>query len=252
MEFILPIDSGKFRSTNFRWNELRLNDPWSVGYVTTLIESRPFSSVKDWEEFYYRSGEERQALISQLDIHTQELLQNELLVKNNKSALDTIGYEVKMLNTQYGRTKEQLYKKGEILFRDLKGIGSEITIEECFECVRFRVIGETWNGVIIRERNTIETLKEKFPTFTFKKVSGETDHQYGVDYEVFNNGKLSFAIQIKPASYLGKAVYILKARQANMLKNQKYNKIFGIKVHTIVADMKGNISNDHELAEWLS
>ena len=30
-EFILPIDRTKFSSTNSAWNDLMLNDPWSVG-----------------------------------------------------------------------------------------------------------------------------------------------------------------------------------------------------------------------------
>ena len=38
-EFVLKIDENKFRSTNDTWNRLMLNDPWSVGYVSTLIET---------------------------------------------------------------------------------------------------------------------------------------------------------------------------------------------------------------------
>jgi hypothetical protein len=113
--------------------------------------------------------------------------------------------------------------------------------------VRFRVICETWNGVIVRERNTIQVLKEKFPDYEFRKVSGEIDHQYAVDYEVYKNGKLTVAIQIKPQSYTWKAPYILKARQANMFKNQEYFKNFGVRVYDIIADTKGNIQNQEVL-----
>ncbi len=45
-EFILQIDETKFRSTNGPWNNLCLNDPWSVGYVSTLIELK-YSPLKN-------------------------------------------------------------------------------------------------------------------------------------------------------------------------------------------------------------
>lgn len=54
-EFILPIDIEKFRSTNAMWNNLMLNDPWSVGYVSTLIELQEWKSKEEWEAkaYYY-------------------------------------------------------------------------------------------------------------------------------------------------------------------------------------------------------
>ena len=53
------IDLNKFKSTNAIWNELKLNSPWSVGYVTNLIESSIFSSKEEWRDYYYNSGKER-------------------------------------------------------------------------------------------------------------------------------------------------------------------------------------------------
>lgn len=52
-EFTLPIDETKFRRTNIPWNDLCLNDPWSVGHVSTLIEAQTFLSKEQWEQFYY-------------------------------------------------------------------------------------------------------------------------------------------------------------------------------------------------------
>ena len=49
-EFVLSIDKDKFRSTNAKWNELMLNDPWSVGYVSTLIEAANWKCKEEWEE----------------------------------------------------------------------------------------------------------------------------------------------------------------------------------------------------------
>ena len=48
-EFVNTIDLQKFASTNGAWNDLMLNDPWSVGYVTTLIELKQFKTKEEWE-----------------------------------------------------------------------------------------------------------------------------------------------------------------------------------------------------------
>ena len=64
-EFVLTIDKEKFRSTNAKWNELMLNDPWSVGYVSSLIETQNWQSKEEWEETYYASGHRRNMYIEQ-------------------------------------------------------------------------------------------------------------------------------------------------------------------------------------------
>lgn len=250
MEYTLTIDAAKFRSTNAIWNDLMLNSPWSVGYVTTLIESRPFENKESWENFYYESGKQREQLISGLNTDVQLLLNNESLVKHNHNQANSLSWDLKNLNNQYGRTKETLYHKGLILYQNVKNNGFGLTINDCFECVRFRVICDTWNGVEIREKNTVANLLKQFPEIVFKKVSGEIDHTYAVDYELFKNGLLKSAIQIKPSSYTGNAPYIQKARQANQLKNQKYLQLFGVKVYDVISDFKGNILNGDVLKNF--
>lgn len=247
MEFVLPIDAGKFRSTNAPWNNLMLNDPWSVGYVTTLIELVPFVRKEDWEQYYYASGQQRETLIEKLDKATQGMLQNEQLIRTDKAFVNGLPFNLKNLNTQYGRTQDQMYRKGEILYTTVKHNGYGLTVEECYECVRFRVICETWNGVIVRERNTILSLQRQFPDYEFRKVAGETDHRYAVDYEVYKNGILSSAIQIKPPSYTWNAPYITKARAANKQKNLAYLNAFGVQVYDVISDSKGYVKNPEVL-----
>ena len=243
MEYILTIDAEKFRSTNAPWNNLMLNDPWSVGYVTTLIELVPFEKKEDWEKFYYESGQKREAEISMLSPDLQHTVNDESLIRVNKNSVNQLSWDLKNLNTQYGRTKESIQKKGLILFNEVKNNGLGLTVEECIECVRYRVICETWNGVIVRERNTVQNLLKQFPTTEFRKVSGEMDHTFAVDYEVYKNGVLTAAIQIKPQSYTWNAPYIQKARNANKHKNQEYYKKFGVQVYDIISDSRGNIVN---------
>ena len=240
MEYILTIDAEKFRSTNAPWNNLMLNDPWSVGYVTTLIELVPFEKKEDWENFYYESGQKRELEIAKLSTDLQSTVNDEALIRVNKNEVNQLSWDLKNLNTQYGRTKERLEKKGLILFNEVKNNGLGLTLEDCIECVRFRVICETWNGVIVRERNTVQNLLKQFPNTEFRKVSGEMDHTFAVDYELYKNGVLTSAIQIKPQSYTWNAPYIQKARNANKYKNQEYLKKFGVQVYDVISDSKGN------------
>lgn len=123
MEFILPISIEKFRSTNAAWNDLMLNDPWSVGYVTTLIELIPFEKKEDWELYYYKSGEDREAKIQTLKPEFQDILNNESLIRVNRGIVNSLPFELKNINTQYGRTKEGLIRKADILYNSLKTMG---------------------------------------------------------------------------------------------------------------------------------
>ena len=244
-EFVLGIDRDKFSSTNSMWNTLMLNDPWSVGYVSTLIELQVWQSKEDWEEFYYRSGEQRQALLGD----NRDLLDNFSLIRTDRAAVNKLPWNVKNLNTQYGRTREDLKRKAEVLYAVVRNNGHELTLEECEECVRFRVICETWNGIILRENNTIEVLTARFPMLSFEKTSGEVDHTYAVDFEVFCAGSLICGIQIKPQSYTWNAPYIVKARTANKAKNAAYTKLKGVPVFDIISKTNGEIQSPQVLEQ---
>jgi ferredoxin-like protein FixX len=247
MEFILSISIEKFRSTNAAWNDLMLNAPWSVGYVTTLVELTPFEKKEDWEQFYYNSGKKREEKISTLNYDFQKIIEDESLIRIDKNMIESLSWDLKNINTQYGRTKESLMKKAHILYDTIKNNGLNLSVDDCFECVRFRVICETWNGVIVREHRTIETLQHHFPDVEFKKVPGDIDHKYAVDYELYKNGGLYAAIQIKPQSYMWDAPYIQKARKANKWKNQEYFKMYKVLVFDIISNNKGEIQNPEVL-----
>lgn len=247
-EFILNIDSKKFQSTNSPWNDLMLNDPWSVGYVTTIIEYKIFTNKEEWGELYYKTGEYRNKIIKENYEHYQEILNDESLVRTNKNKIHQLPKDISIINTAHGRTKEDLYEKAKILFDYLHSVGNDnLSLDECFECIRFRTICETWNGVILRERNTVKTLKAIYPLYTFNKVPAEMDHMYAVDYQVFKDGHLILALQIKPKSYLGTAPYIVKARNANKKKNELYYQKFGVRVMDVISKTNGEILNMEEV-----
>ncbi len=245
-----PVDSKKFRSTNSLWNELKLNAPWSVGRTMQLVKHKHFSSKEEWETYYYESGEKRNQLILKLPDEIQTTL--------NDFSLDDKGVklssEYKKNNYDFGRTKEQLSSKAEVLFGEIEKQGNrlKISLEECIECVRFRTLCETWHG-IIRERNTILKLQKRFPKIDFREVSSEDDYTYGIDCELYLNDKLLGAIQIKPPSYNGATDYLEKARKANEHKYNKYKKKHkNVGLAIIATDMEGNIEEDEGFIEKLT
>lgn len=233
-QFTNPLPSHKFRATNQLWNELKLNDPWSVGYVSMLIESEPFKNKEDWEAFYYASGEKRNTHLAQKNYDLQAFFNEPLRKLTDPFKIKKLPTELKNLNFHYGRTPEQLARKGLLLYEYMGNNHWALTVEECVACVRFRVICETWNGIIIRERRAIGFFKKTFPELQFRKTAGDFDHRYAVDYEIFKNGKLVCGIQIKPKSYLYRNPYINAARRANQYKNEQYLQKFGKPVFDVI------------------
>jgi MjaI restriction endonuclease len=241
------INTTKFKSTNYIWNQLRLNSPWSVGYVSTLIESKDFVTKEEWRQFYYESGEERLRKINELCTPEEK----EALLDFTK-ATPTLSKELKELNFSYGRTEEELDERGRYMYQKIveQGNPNKVTLAECIYMVKFRVMGETWNGIIARERNTVKTMEEVFPNLSFKKTEGERDYQYGIDYELYEEEELLCAVQIKPMSYMkGFSKEIIKAKKANEAKNQKYKEEYKADVLYVYSNSKGIISNDDVLSE---
>ena len=242
-EFQIPIDAIKFKKTNYPWNQLMLNHPWSVGYVSQLIELKAFKGKDEWENFYYEMGAYRSKKISKLDKNTQTALNNEELIRIDKSAVYKLPKKIIRLNELNGRTKKDLKKKGRILFNAVKGGVAGITEEECFKAVVYRVVGETWNGIVLRERNTISKMQNTFPELNFIKKSGEFDFTYAVDFMLYNNNMLICGVQIKPKSYTYNSPYLDRAKVANFKKNKRFSSEFNVPVFTVISSKKGEISD---------
>jgi hypothetical protein len=247
--FQLSIDKKLFEQTNTLWNKLMLNAPWSVGYVSTLIENKSFSAKEDWESYYYQSGSERTRLLNSLSPNHQKMLNDEKLIRTDKNTIKELSSELIAINTQYGRTKKQLAFKGNILFQDAITSKIPITKKDCVEAVRFRTICQTWNGIIIREKNTIKEMSDIFTDCTFAKTDGEFDHLYAVDYLMYKNKQLVCGIQIKPQSYMSKVPYVNKAKKTNERKNSRFKEKYDRPVWDIISELNGTIINKIALSK---
>lgn len=116
--------------------------------------------------------------------------------------------------------------------------------------VHYRVIGQTWNGMIIEE-NVIRELEEVFLNIMFLKTPYEIDEQYFTDWEAYSlkNRKKSllFGIQIKPLSYEKmNTPYQLKAKENHEQQAKAYKEKFNAP-HVIVYYDDKRIHDKEEL-----
>lgn len=238
--FVNEISKEKFKSTNELWNKLGLNKAWSVGYTTNLIKQKKFKNKEEWYTHYFQSGEDRLEKIKQLSQNEVNLLKSNNISQNK---------ELNKLNFNYGRTKQEIAQKGVILYEEIlkEGNPHHLTESECKYIAYYRVVCETWNGVIGREIATKDTVinhfNEKGYEISFIDTSGSFDYNYGVDFEVYYEGNIVCGIQIKPESYKAEKPYLEVAKKINENKNNKYKSKFGRNVHYIYASHRGCISN---------
>lgn len=103
-----------------------------------------------------------------------------------------------------------------------------LEMNEAAEFVLFRVVGQTWNGMM-NEVNCINHLQEWFPNVEFRKTTYEVDEEYCTDWEGFSNGKLLFGLQIKPESYyFMNSPHQNRAKEFDQEKIAKYKDKFGV------------------------
>lgn len=247
--FTHDMDLALFRSTNEVWNQLGLNAKWSVGTVTEIIQQRSFVTKEEWQQYYYESGRERLRLIQSLPSEDRELLLR-------RKAPRFIKEELRFLNTHYGRTPEELDEKGRLLYESMVQKDPTITLELCQSAVHYRVIGETWNGVMVREQRTISNLMKQVREWgvdhgEWRKTPGDFDYQYEVDYELFLNQQRVVGLQIKPDSYRGFTPYLEQAKRINLYKNEQYYAAFQTPVLYVYANSKGQITNNSEVQSVL-
>lgn len=242
-----PVDRHWLLTTNEVWNIWGLNAPWSVGLVSNLIRQGDFQSYEEWKNHYYWSGEMRSQIIKTMPAAIQHLLM--YCSQDQFKIYFGSDISVRQIVRYFGRTRQELKDKAGLL-RHASWIysGVKLNAKTAFDLVEYRVLGETWNGIYLRERNTMQKLKKTFSDIDFRPVSGHWDYIYGIDYIVYRDQKMLCAVQIKPLSYDCDRRYINKAKMANSKKNLKFEKEYGIPVITLLSDESGDIKSQKTIA----
>jgi len=225
---------------------LGLNKSWEIGNLSSIIKQKSFKCKEDWYGYYFESGEKRLIEIEKLNETEKELLNNDHPTENKK---------LNILNFNYGRTKKEIAEKGVILFNALEKEGNphQLTKKECMYIAFYRIICETWNGIMCREMNTIDYLTNQLNKYGYEvfliDTSGRFDACYGVDFELYHEGYIVCGIQIKPISYTKNNVGLKKSIELNHVKNNNYSHKFNRKVHYIYSKQNGYIENQEIIEE---
>lgn len=103
--------------------------------------------------------------------------------------------------------------------------------------VYFRIIGQTWNGMV-NEFRTIEQLQEKFPEVEFKKTDFKKDNELFTDWEGFTkSGELLFGIQVKPITYYVMSQdWELKVKESHKGKIKTYENLYHVPHYMVYYD----------------
>lgn len=234
------------KQTNTIWNRMRLNSMWSVGTVSKLINDKDFKSYQEWEDYYFESGRKRRELIEKLPKEEQVIVLNPSLDINTIKQLPEHLIDI---NYNYGRTPEEISNKAFALLGGVTLQGGQLGIDEAIAAVCQRVLVDVYDGIIKRERNTINTLSSLLPGLTFKEMVGIDDNKYGVDYEIYKQDQLICGLQIKPESYISNNN--MSSHRINLKKNKQYYEDFGVEVLYVYSDKRGIIKN-FEIIELIS
>jgi len=232
-----PVDYKVLQLTNEVWNELQLNSPWSVGMVSHLIRQEQFGTYQDWYQYYYQSGQWRADAMQDITPTTRHIL-DFIGPRSAKIMLKEEYHDYRGLQRHYGRSRSIILHRSGIL---RNAVAPKLTLNQAFQIVEYRVLGETWNGIYIREKHFENYIDGLNKHIKLVHASGEMDYNYAIDYELYMSNVLICAVQVKPETYRSDKSYIRKAIKANRAKNTCYTEDYGKPVYTILIASSGEI-----------
>ena len=238
-----PVNYKVLQLTNEAWNGLQLNSPWSVGMVSHLIRQEQFGSYQDWYQYYYQNGEMRAEAMQDIAPTTRHIL-DFIGPRSAKVMLKEKYHSYIDIQHYYGRSRSIILHRSGIL---RYALAPKLTLNQAFQIVEYRVLGETWNGIYIREKHFENYIDGLNKHIKLVHASGKLDYSYAIDYELYISDELICAVQVKPESYNSNKSYIRKAIKANRAKNALYSKQSGKHVFTILISSSGDIieNDDH-------
>lgn len=219
----------EFSKTNKPWNDLRLNSKWNIGCLMFIAKESKANTFNEWENYYLNSG----------------LIRKELLLSKRYDKEQMI-----RINSEYGRTKDDLIQIAKTLSRNLN-----ISLTLAYNYVYIRVIDETWIG-LNRELTGLQIIQnecQKYGDFSVHPVDYNFDIKYAVDFEIKDNhtNSVILAVQLKSVKYKNSNLDgVLDIKSINIKKNADYKKKFNTEVLYLYMD-KYKIMNLNELSNLL-
>lgn len=209
------------QDTNVDWNNGGFNHSALIGSVMGLAKMFMPTSAKDFEEKYYRSGEEREGLIKKMSAKKRALYNDIDFLRNTESKDLPFTDEEKKLLYNKGRTPIFIERVANE-FSIYAGISKKSSAEH----VRTRIFEETYRGHV-EELKAQELIGKMFPMFEVILSPSDHDGKYAIDLELIYKGKIIAGIQVKPRSYAQyKNDVTNKTIKLNKEKNKKFKEEF--------------------------
>ena len=151
-----------------------------------------------------------------------------------------VGKCAKLFDDYFQQTTEINAKDWFLYYKSIMGIEiikevsekikeiTELDLDICYNYSKFRILCQTWNGML-NEIDVINELKSEFPNVEFKKAPYELDENYFTDWEAYSKGTLFLGIQIKPITYkLMSTPYQQHAKLNHDVQRKKYIEEFKV------------------------
>lgn len=172
---------------------------------------------------------------------------------NGISHPNKIGNITQLFRAYQPKTSEEFYNKyiedggGKRLLEAaiLLENSSKIDINICQAYIYKKIFVEAFNGCH-REMEMKELVESRGYDFVFPTV--QEDQTLGVDGKVFKDGKLSFMIQLKPASFFRSNRPILVRKRIEMMKKWRLTKEkLGVETFYLIYDNNCWIKNEDSI-----
>ena len=138
-----------FRWTNDVWNELNLNAGWSIGLITKIVDDKQFESFKEWESYYFETGQIRQERLKRAIPTTRvRLIDLRAVYKDSQTFKKGLtNYEVD-INEAHGRTMDELKGLARVMHEEIikRGNPYNLSAKDCFTHIYIRVVDEAYIG----------------------------------------------------------------------------------------------------------
>ena len=220
--------------TNVDWNNGGFNHSALIGSVMGLAKIFMPTSAKDFEEKYYRSGEERETLIKKMSAKKRALYNDIDFLRKTEGKNIPLSNEEKELLYNKGRTPIFIEKVAEE-FSIYAGISKKSSEEH----IRTRIFEETYRGHV-EELKAQKLISEMFPIFDVILSPANHDSSYAIDLEILYKGKIIAGVQVKPRSYAQyKNDVTNKTIKLNKDKNQAFKDEYKAPVLWYYYDNKG-------------
>lgn len=233
----------EFKETNAIWNQQSFNSLYLVGGIMKLIRQFNPKSPEEFENLYYRSGEERLQCLIDMSPEKRERCNDILFLKDSKSVkiLTKGECEVQM---NYGRDPQFIRN----LAKEF-GKACNISTERALTFVKKRLFIETFLGWK-NEQLAVEKLNKKLSNgFVVDTADDKLDAQFAVDLVIKKGKEIIAGVQVKPKTYAMYRNAVSKETSSlNKNKNNRFSQLLKKPVLWFYYDDKGNCGFDDKSA----